>query len=312
MRKRLVLVVIVAAIAASVGTLSVLRHRAAPSQAAGRAHAVAGAAPTQALIPERRPRRTVRVDSVSAEVWNLPLADVEPGLRLLAASGDTAAAFALGSRAAGCMKRLREKTREELLDEQREELDDLNDPYVEPRLAEVRRQNVERRLRGALAYYDDCAEVGEKRLSDYLAWLEKAGRAGHSSARIAYAQYAFDEWQKPLEMVADIEEAVRRRTLARTWLDELVAAGNESALIAYVAALDGRNGLYAPNEDKRAIYSYVLDLVQNRRVGRFDERWAAGPYIPSAPEWTPERAARIKSEGHRIYREHFRDTPLWP
>ena len=100
MRKRLVLAVIVAAVAASVGTLSVLRHRAGPSQATGRTNAVAEDAPTQAPMPGRRPSRMVRVDSASAEVWNLPLADVEPGLRALAATGDAAAAFALGSRAA--------------------------------------------------------------------------------------------------------------------------------------------------------------------------------------------------------------------
>ena len=312
MRKRLLLVVIVAAVVASVGTLSLLGHRAAPSHATGRTHAVAEDAPTQPPVPGRRPSRMVRVDSASAEAWNLPLADVEPGLRALAATGDTAAAFALGSRAADCMKQLREKTREELIEEQRDERRWIDGLDNRDSLAEVRKQNVEGRLRRELAYYDDCAEVGEKRLSDYLVWLERAGRAGHKSARIAYAAHAFGQWEKPLEMVADIEEAVRRRTLARTWLEDLVAAGNESALAAYVAALDGKNGLYARDEDKRAIHSYVLDLVQSRRIRGFDESWAAGPYIPSAPEWTPERVARIKSEGHRIYQEHFRDTPLWP
>ncbi|WP_133501420.1 hypothetical protein [Cognatilysobacter terrigena] len=240
--------------------------------------------------------------------WERPFAEVEPSLRVRAEAGDIRAATTLGLRAARCHALLGDRPREDIVEQWQEALAHRS-PIA--RNEDVRRRNMEDAMKRELAAYDDCAAVGAARTADYLVWLERAGRAGGLPAQVAFAQHALDAWSTPESMVSQIEEAARRRSLARGWLEAQIANGRESALAVYADPLSGKQSLYAGDVERVQTYSYVLELVRSRRIGDFDRLWAEGPR-PYGTDLTPAQWRRVADEGRRIYQLSFKNAPLYP
>jgi len=241
--------------------------------------------------------------------WQRPLSEVFDAMLAAANDGDMHAAYALGSRSARCVDLLRERSADTLLAGYRQDMEMMkgrDDPEG------IRLANVSNQFRRELQAYEDCAAVGEARLAGYLQWLERAGRAGVTGARVAYAQNAMAEYRGDRNaLIANIEQATARRALTRDWLEELVRAGNEDALNVYVEALSGQDGIYAADLTQARAYGYALDLVRSRRVDGFAKLWADGP-IRYGDDLTPRQWDEATVRGRQIFRESFEHLPAWP
>lgn len=270
---------------------------------------------SQAALDAEAAARTIPppelVDSVAnVDWWTLPLPEVIERLLALAEAGDMEAAYALGSRSAGCMETLRKDSPENLLEAYRRDITiDLGRPRT-PEQQALWKLNTDRQFASRLKRYEDCAVLDEAVLADHLQWLERAGASGLDKAQLAYAQYASAEYEDDRgALIADIEEATRRRERAAEWLRRLVADGNEQALSAMVESPD-ISGLAADPEALMS-YRYVLDLVRSRRVGKFEALWGEGP-TRYGDEFTTQQWNDIAARGRRIFKEDFEDAPLWP
>ncbi|MEZ0472673.1 hypothetical protein [Luteimonas salinilitoris] len=254
----------------------------------------------------RQPAPAGEAPSQRLRWWRNPLPEVFDALQEAAAAGDMDGAYILGVRSAQCRTVLRRDSPESLIHEYR----DRKILYSGPGDSRPHRENREKELQEKLSQYEDCAVLGQERASAGADWLERAGRSGEASARLAFVTHALEEYATRGALIADIEEAGRRQKLAREWLEQLVQDGNEQALHYYVDALDGRYALYARDEPASMAHAYALDLVRSRRVGDFDQLWRQGP--ERYGNRTPAEWDEITSHGREIYREHFEHTPLWP
>lgn len=253
----------------------------------------------------------------NADWWQRPLSEVFSLMQAAAEAGDKQAAYALGSRSAWCMKVLRERTPETLLSEYRQNMESI-EVADDPALTRTRLTNTNNRFQRELDSYEDCAVLGEERVSGYLSWLERAGRAGVTGARLAYVQYAMSEYRGDRgALIAEIEVASDRRTQARDWLEQMVRDGNEQALATYVEALSGHDGLYTKDLAKATTYAYTLDLVRSRRmaglsrVDRFPQLWTEGP-IRYGDRLKPHQWDEITVRGRHIFQESFEHPPPVP
>lgn len=234
-------------------------------------------------------------------------------LRAAAESGDASAAHALGSRSATCMTILRDKTPASILADFQDEMDvgkAVSDRFDAAHL-EGRRQNIARRFAQDFDQYEDCAEIGAQRMADYLEWLERAGMAGSAVARLRYVealQTAYSDDRGAL--IADIEEAGRRRALARTWLEDGVRSGDEPAFHAYAEALKG-SWLYREDYALAMAHAYALELAQQRRMGNFQQRWREG-MRGYGDRLTPAQWADASRRGRQIFMATLHHRPVWP
>lgn len=270
---------------------------------------------------------TLRAAHAQADAswWERPLSEVFGQLQAAAAAGDAQAAYVLGLRSAACVQALRERTPEVLLAESRREAEWAADSD-DPGNAASRLQNTNRQLRRELETYEDCAVLPEEDLSRYLSWLARAGHAGLDEARLAYVGHAMDDYAGDRgALIAGIEVASERRTLARQWLEQMMRAGNEQALAAYVEASGGGDGLYAEDFATTATYRYALDLVRSRRMEALHRRmealgsparrertfaqlWAQGP-IRYGDQLTSQQWDEVAVRGKQIFRESFEHMP---
>jgi hypothetical protein len=240
--------------------------------------------------------------------WQQPLASLHAELRALASAGDMQAAHVLGARSAHCVQVLRKEAPEELTRRYEDDLEHL--AGRSPASTDVRRRNAERRLREGLDRYQDCLVVGLARAHEGVDWLERAGLAGNDAARVDFAAHALAEYETRGALIADIEEASRRRQLARVWLEQGVRDGNEHALRRVTDSLAGGDGLYVRDEASFQAHAYALQLVQGRRAGTFQLLWRDGParYGPLTEAQWAEATAR----GREIFSESFEHMPIRP
>lgn len=246
-------------------------------------------------------------------LWNAPFSTVFERLRAAADAGDVSAAHALGSRSAMCMTMLRDQTPASMLADFRDEVHvgkGTTDPSDAAHL-ERRQQNIARRFSRQLDVYEDCAAIGTVRMADYLRWLERAGAAGSATARLRYVealQTAYSDDRGAL--IAQIEEAGRRRALARTWLEEGVRNGDESAFYTYSQALKG-SWLYREDYPLAMAHAYALELAQQRRMGNFQSRWQEG-MRGYGDRLTPAQWTHVTRQGRRIFMATLYHRPIWP
>lgn len=261
------------------------------------------------LGPESAEERAMRARREAlfqgeGRLYLLPPDEAYARLHEPAARGDADAMYVLGRRLAHCARLLRERMPEVLLEEYRGMVA-AEAKAPEPSVA--RRQNLARQYREELAAYQSCAKLGDQRASTFVRWLERAGLAGHRRARLAYVEYALDEYEKDDgHLAAHIEEAARRRRLARAWLEAELARGDEEALSLYIEALDGGSALYPRDRFAAELHRYVLTLMRARRMGQFETAWARGPYRHSA--LTPAQWDEVARRGRALYARAFRDA----
>jgi hypothetical protein len=243
-----------------------------------------------------------------ASWWHRPLADVHAELEALASAGDVDAAHVLGARAAQCGRTLRDDHPKELARRYEAELEILAERHPSNDAA---LRNAQRGLQEGVGRYEDCAAFGMAGTRAGVAWLERAGRSGNERARIAFVEHALDDYRTRGTLIANIEEASRRRQLAREWLDQGVRDGNELALEIAAESLDGRRGgLHARDEVAFQAHAYALQLVRSRRTGRFQALWRDGP--DRYGEMTQAQWAEAVARGRRIFSESFEHKPVVP
>lgn len=262
----------------------------------------------------RAPAAAARLlDDAGRNWWSPPFATVFADMQTAANGGDMSAAYALGSRAADCMKVLRDRTPEAILADFREEMEwaDSGAAQSNPGHRETRRRNVSNRFARDLDTYENCAAIGMQRLGGHLDWLERAGAAGDLNARLRFVTAFESAYENDRgALITNIEEAGRRRALARAWLEDLVQRGEESAFHVYAEALQG-SLLYRADYKRAMAYAYALELVRERRVGNFEQRWREG-LRPYGDRLTPAQWLDASRHGREIFRATLQDRPVWP
>ena len=121
---------------------------------------------------------------------------------------------------------------------------------------------------------------------------------------MAYVRHAMAPYRSRGALVANIEEAARRRRLARGWLADLLATGHPDALIHYARALWDGDLVIDRNLRLAVQYDYVRELLFARRTGNFDTAWRRG--ITDAPVGIDVRELpQLTAEARRLYRQQF-------
>lgn len=149
---------------------------------------------------------------------------------------------------------------------------------------------------GLLAYHVDCMAIGRERAASGLGWLERAARAGDPEAKAEYASRALDNNAYPDEaaMLSDLDEVIRRRDLADTWVREAIESGERQALGTVANAPE----TMVRDPRQRAVHSLAWRMVLDRDFGgvhsddmqRMLQRQS---YIESAQDWASDDAAWI-------------------
>lgn len=148
-------------------------------------------------------------------IYLFDLPDLLPELMPLAEAGDMAAMRHLGQRLLDCNdNNLRRKWRE-LKEEEQE-------PPATGADAEQRRENREFHLEQMRRQILECEDLPAAQRNSGIDWLERAAEVGSGRARLDYAYLALAEYRlmRPAEVVANIEEIQRRRSLAQRYLAE--------------------------------------------------------------------------------------------
>lgn len=184
----------------------------APAPAAvvpGVAATAAGVADTPMAAPEPPPlpQHLVRTASLAAVLDELlPRAE----------SGDVAAMQELGRRLSRCSANVLRHGRADM-EGRKTTLAELSGGNPEEFHANLRRglEDDQRRL-------DECEAVPEPLRSSGAGWLEKAAASGSGAAQLSYVQEALYEFTllDEQQAVAQVEEFLRRRDLARRFLAE--------------------------------------------------------------------------------------------
>lgn len=267
-------------------------------------------------LPQASAANRAATKRVLAEMWSKsrlghwlspPLDEVYAELRAAAERGDIDAAYVLGDRSAQCRKTMVERAPDKLLAELEQEMAFPGAAeYAQARLA-----NVHDRIAGDLARYEACSRVGQAALDESLMWLERAGRGEAKDARLAYVAAWSEQTAGDRDgLIADIERAATQRTLAREWLGQGLAAGEERALDLYIDAYATGGGLFPRDRMQELAYRYARDLVQGRRGSRFEALWADGP--TRFGDLTPQQWDAIEAQGRAIFKTHYEARPAWP
>lgn len=159
----------------------------------------------------------------------------------------------------------------------------------------------------ALIRRTDCNALDAGYEAEMLAWYERAARevqdAGlRSAARLAYVRQAFIDFPREADILARLEEAQRRRDLARAWLLAELESGNESALWAWLDALGDGSPLFPRAEPvTRHAWMFVEALRHARRqngeaaaLALWDEPQSGGWYTG---DLSPEQIAAALEAG---------------
>lgn len=152
-----------------------------------------------------------------------------PGLLERATAGDTDAMVELGRWLMGCRAALRDPDARQLHERLEQNLAPRRDGRM--RGVEDIRRTRDFHERSLLEHVD-CVALGAERVGTALGWIERAARAGDHRAMADFARYAFDrhEYETEEDLVQDLDEVIRRRDLARAWIQEALDAGERGAL----------------------------------------------------------------------------------
>ena len=192
-----------------------------------------------------------------------------PDLLRRAEQGDMEAAAKLGHYLLTCVGRRDAEAIKRRFDQQLAEAKEQ--AQMDSRREDIAISNAKFRYANGMIQHEACSKLGEAQIANYHVWLEKAGRAGVASAKLAYMSSALKQFEGKSALVANIEEAARRRGIARAWMEEILQEkghpDREAALRKYVAELNGEgNGLFAPDQQRAIVYQYVLEMVVASRV----------------------------------------------
>ena len=208
-----------------------------------------------------------------------PLSLAYPALLLLARGGDVDAMFDLGSRLRLC-ENSNGRSARQFLDLRQDELDKL-EQQAPPGDAKARfqaaalRDDIDMRTRTIA----ECEAVpeGERRS---IAWIEAAALAGHRQARGIYLVDGLDEFGLGApDFIANIDEVMRRRDIARRFAREDVDACVPGAFGTRMAAMDRTLGVLEPAQRLEAAQAAMLEARSDdqRDVARtFASEAAAG------------------------------------
>ena len=170
-----------------------------------------------------------------------------------------------------------------------------------------------------LLEHADCVLMAESGVDPSHLWLERAARTGSMEAKIAYAEMALDEFRADTDTngataryLANLEEIVRRRDLARRWLADALHAGSIDALQLLARAYAGEHPLYPRDARLAAIHRHALSLAQARQSGDFAQLravWDTGPQLDVDDGFGPTDRQAIDAAARRIYLQWFGPGP---
>lgn len=240
--------------------------------------------------------------------WIAPLSKVVPVLEARAKAGEAEAAFVLGDRLSRCHNVFDTRTPAIVIGEYEAELVALGlDPDSDA--DNVRLHNLDNDTMSALDHHAECEAV-RPAVTRAASWLEQAAHAGHAAARISFATGGLAEYTSRGALIRNVEEAARRRALARQWLEAGIRAGDERALDRYLTAVRNGDLLYPRDAHAAQVYGYAQQLLRARRAGNFDAPWRDGPW--RAPGFDDAAWQAVVSEGRELFDSNFRDAPLYP
>lgn len=275
--------------------------------------------------------RHVNASAPVADVQRTTRADVAARFAAAADAGNPEAAYVAGRSLAECHRILRDDTPEAMLSSHRDEMLELQQREGTPAYEHLQQQ-FEGRFARRVDGYVECSTLAPGLVARSVGWLEQAAAAGHPGARKAYPALAMAEFETREGIIRDPMEARRRQALARAYIEEAVAAGDQQALNVYVGAQHGRGPLYP--EDRRAlqVYGYVHQLALNQprtadpttdavraRIerrrnelagtpgeDRFQSLLRDGPFRAPSEAFSDAEWAEITAEGRRIFEDTFR------
>jgi hypothetical protein len=227
-----------------------------------------------------------------------------------AARREPGEAMALAVRLSQCLRPLALKEKDEEADFARRRRQARDRGDTEQILQRIDEQQAEARNRRA-----DCMALDAGFKAEMLSWYERAAReaddaALRSNARLAYVRQAFVDFPGEADILARLDEAQRRRDLARAWLLDELEAGNERALEPWLDALHDASPLF-PRADPvtQQAWGFVYQVRHARRGGGdaaaralWDDAQAGGWYTG---QLTPEQIAAALEAGRAHYLRLF-------
>lgn len=229
--------------------------------------------------------------------FNVPFAEAVAKLRELDGEGNTSAQIELSLKLSHCTARALRKAA--LMDEMdRRMLDeDAQNTELSADLRESRALNTQYRLDTHAAERAACVSFPPELLARWLDPVERAARAGRTSAMRQYASLALSDYDSVDAIVADIDTVIALRDKARTYLHEAIRLGDTEGLadlaFEYVDGHKGSPYLYAIDSYRAYVYAYAASLAGLRRAN-----WLMSE---SADGLTPDQIVAAQAEGQRVF-----------
>jgi hypothetical protein len=227
--------------------------------------------------------------------WALDLAHHLRAFELAALSGDMRAAEILGSRLAACLDAIRDPDGEQL----RRTYGDLQ-----------KRQKEFYDLR--VAEHAECVAVGPAPVLRYHEWLELAARSGSVRAMSTYASTAFNPFADHAELLANLDEVIRRRDLARQWAQQALRQGDSRVIGVLAEAYSGLGVLYPRDATRSRAYQDLNAMVMHHRrqdAAGFELIWEGGDPRLAGGSVTPEQQREALALAREMFDAWFRHAP---
>jgi hypothetical protein len=258
--------------------------------------ALAATAAATASSPPSAPQASVASTlPPDTEWWTISLADHLRALELAALSGDMFAARVLGSRLASCLGAIRDPQGER-----------LRRTYGAHQTRQKEWHDRE------VAKHADCLAVGEAAVLRYHEWLELAARSGNVHAMSAYAEWALKAFEGNAEMLANLDEVIRRRDLARHWAQQALSQGDVNAINVMTDAYFGDGGLYPRDMTRGAAHELLRVMASRHRqqdTAGFDRAWNAADYRWDGLGLTPQQQQEAIALAREMFDAWFRHAP---
>lgn len=218
-----------------------------------------------ATAPGREPDSPAPpIAPLPSEAWDLPLAPNLSAWRK-AASREPVEAFVLADRLSQCALALVwSAENEQDLFERRRDAAKARGSTIEV-LQQLDEEQAQASIRRA-----DCNTLDVGYEAEMLGWYERAAREVQdvglrSAARLAYARQAFIDFPSEADILARLDEAQRRRDLARAWLLAELESGNDQALRQWLSALGDGSPLF-PRADPVTRHAWLfVEALRNAR-----------------------------------------------
>lgn len=329
-------------LAGGAGSVAWLRHTPSPEAAMQAAAPDIAEAASQALppppvvaMPAPTPRERSRFDpaafakDLDAQMDEAMRRRYSPPPRLAdvqarADSGDVPAMVELGRMLQRCLDALRDPDALKLESQYAEQLE--RQARLGHPASPARSGSIEQDYREDVERHRDCTAAGAERVEGFHLWLERAARAGSVDAMVTYTELALSGFHTDQELIADLDEVIRRRDLARAFGLSAIAAGNAHALnlvasghawlpgevtqhaMGGVGSL-GTTGLFPSSPHLAAAYWYANKLVMaghfgSRLDGTFETLWHS-PENSTFPPLNDTEWQAAAATGREIYLRWF-------